>query len=92
MAILGYKKEEVKINLENEVLRVTAENKTEKEERAKKYTRKEFSYGSFSRSFQLSKAPNTEEILAKYKDGLLKFEILKKEEVTSKIKKEIKIA
>src|ERR1700739_4627661 len=52
LAIPGFKKEEVKINLENEILSVTAENKTEKEETTKKYTRKEFSYGSFSRSFQ----------------------------------------
>ena len=93
LAIPGFKKEEVKINLENEVLSVTAESKTEKEEKTKKYTRKEFSYGSFSRSFQLPKAANSEKIQAKYEDGLLKLEIPKKEEAINKsAKKEIKIA
>jgi len=93
LAIPGFKKDEVKINLENEVLSISAESKTEKEEKTKKYTRKEFSYGSFSRSFQLPKAANADKIQAKYEDGLLKLDIPKKEEAISKsAKKEIKIA
>ncbi len=93
LAVPGFKKEEVKINLENEVLSITAENKTEKEEKTKKYTRKEFSYGSFNRSFQLPKVANAEKIHAKYEDGLLKLDIPKKEEAIDRLtKKEIKIA
>jgi HSP20 family protein len=92
LAIPGFKKEEVKINLENEILIVSAESKTEKEEKTKKFTRKEFSYGSFSRSFQLPKVANSDKIQAKYEDGLLKLEIAKKEEAITKAKKEIKIA
>lgn len=90
LAIPGFKKEEVKVSLENEVLVVSAENKTEKEEKNKKFTRREFSYGSFYRSFPLPKVANAERIEAKYEDGLLKLEIPKKEEAI-KAKKEIKI-
>ena len=91
LAIPGFKKEEVKVNLENDVLTISAENKEEKEENNKKFTRKEFSYGSFTRSFLLPKAANAEKINAKYEDGMLKLEIAKKEEAIKKAKKEIKI-
>lgn len=92
VAIPGFKKEDVKVNLENEVLTVNAESKAEKEEKTKKYTRKEFSYGSFSRSFQLPKAANADKIEAKYENGLLKLEIPKRVEAVAKAKKEIKVA
>ncbi len=91
LAIPGFKKDDVKINLENDILTVSAENKNEKEEKNKKFTRREFSYNSFSRSFQLPKAANGEKIEAKYEDGLLKLDILKKEEALAKSSKEIKI-
>ncbi|MGZ3862192.1 MAG: Hsp20/alpha crystallin family protein [Bacteroidia bacterium] len=91
LAIPGFKKEEVKVNLENEILTIEAENKTEKEEKDEKFTRKEFSYGSFSRSFQLPKAANSDKIEAKYENGLLKLQIPKKEEAINKEKKEIKV-
>ncbi len=92
LAIPGFKKEEVKVNLENEVLTISAENKTEKEEKTKKFTRKEFSYGSFTRSFRLPKAADREGIEAKYENGLLKLDIPKKEEAVKQSKKEIKVA
>ncbi|HWY37217.1 MAG TPA: Hsp20/alpha crystallin family protein [Bacteroidia bacterium] len=92
LAVPGFKKEEMKVSLENEVLTISAENKIEKEEKTKKFTRKEFSYGSFTRSFQLPKAVNSEKIEAKYENGLLKLGIPKKEEAIHKAKKEIKIA
>ncbi len=89
----GFKKDEIKVSLENETLTISAENKSEKEESNKKYTRKEFSYGAFSRSFLLPKAANSEKIAAKYEDGLLKLTVPKKDEVINKAtKKEIKVA
>ena len=88
----GFKKEEIKVDLENETLTISAETKNEKEEKGKRYTRKEFSYGTFNRSFLLPKAANGEKIIAKYEDGLLKLTIPKKEEAINKLaKKEIKI-
>lgn len=91
LAIPGFKKEDVKIKLENNVLTVSAENKEEKSQTDKKFTRKEFSYNSFSRSFALPEAANNDKIEAKYEHGLLKLDIAKKE-VTSSSGKEIKIS
>lgn len=91
LAIPGFKKEEVKVDLENEILTISAENKSEKEETTRRYTRKEFSYGSFSRSFQLPKAVNADKTEAKYENGVLKLTIPKKEEALSKARKEINI-
>jgi len=91
LVIPGFKKEEVKVNVQNEVLEVSAETRTEKEEKNRKFTRKEFSYGSFNRSFQLPKAADLEKISAKYDNGLLKLEIPKKEDAGSKVKKAIKV-
>lgn len=91
LAIPGFKKEEVKVNLQNEVLTISAESKTENEEKTKRFTRKEFSYGSFTRSFQLPKVANAEKIEAKYDNGLLKLAIPKKEEAIARASKEIRI-
>jgi len=91
LVIPGFKKEDVKVNVQNEVLEVSAESKTEKEEKTRKFTRKEFAYGSFNRSFQLPKAADLEKISAKYDNGLLKLEIPKREGAISKAKKAIKV-
>ena len=91
LAIPGFKKEDVKIKLENNVLTISAENKEEKSQTDKKFTRKEFSYNSFSRSFSLPEAANNDKIEAKYENGLLKLDIAKKEGSASSNKKEIKI-
>lgn len=91
LAIPGFKKEEVKINLENNILTVSAEKKEEKSESAKKFTRKEFSYNSFSRSFQLPEAVDSEKIDARYENGLLKLDIPKKGDAPAKNGKEIRI-
>lgn len=91
LAIPGFKKEDIKVNVENEVLTISAETKSEKDDKNEKYTRKEFSYNSFSRSFQLPKSANSEKVDAKYEDGLLKLEVAKKEEAIKQGKKQINI-
>lgn len=91
LAIPGFKKEDIKVNIENEILTINAEAKTEKDEKNEKYTRKEFSYNSFSRSFQLPKTANSDKVNAKYEDGLLKLEVAKKEEAIQQGKKQINI-
>lgn len=91
LAVPGFKKEDIKVNVENEVLTISAETKTESEDKNEKYTRKEFSYNSFSRSFQLPKTANAEKVDAKYENGLLKLEVAKKEEAIKQGKKEISI-
>lgn len=86
----GVKKEEFNIKLENQVLTVSREVKEEKEEKKENYTRREFVFGSFSRSFTLPKNVKFEDIKADYNEGILQMTLPKKEE--TKLSKEIKIS
>jgi HSP20 family protein len=87
----GVKKQEFNINLENQVLTISREVKEEKEEKKDNYTRREFVFGSFSRSFTLPKNVKFEDVKADYNEGILQITIPKKEE-EAKLSREIKIA
>ena len=87
----GFTKKDFKINLEENVLTVGAEKKKEKSEEKDSFTRKEFSYNSFTRSFTLPQTVDTDKIDAKYNDGILELNIPKKEETKLLPKKEIKV-
>jgi HSP20 family protein len=89
-AVPGLKKDDFKIEVDRGVLTISAESTSEKEETDKKYTRKEYNYSSFSRSFTLPDNVNEEQLEAKYEDGVLKVVLTKKEEEKSN-KKTIKI-
>lgn len=65
------KKEDVKINIEDGVLRISGERKQEKEEGGKKWHRVERTYGSFMRTFSLPTNVDDAKIQADYKDGVL---------------------
>jgi HSP20 family protein len=80
VAVPGMKKEDLKINLNDNILTISCEKKEEKEEKDKKITRREFSYSSFMRSFQLPENIKAEEISAEYKEGVLKLKVPKQEE------------
>ncbi|MES2131186.1 MAG: Hsp20/alpha crystallin family protein [Bacteroidota bacterium] len=88
----GFKKHEFKIHIEGNNLIISAEREEEKSKKEHRFTRKEFSYNSFSRSFALPQNVNTDHIDAKYIDGILKLSIPKKEEAKHHSKKEIKVA
>ena len=91
LAAPSMKKADFKINLERNVLTISSETRQEKEEENKNFTRKEYSFSSFERSFTLPEAVNQEKIDAKYTDGVLRITLPKKEEVLSKTK-EIRIS
>ncbi len=91
MAAPGMKKEDFKINLDNYQLTISAETKDEKKEKEDNYTRREFVYSSFSRSFTLPKTIDIEKIKADYKNGVLNIVLPKKEE-EAKLTKQIKIS
>jgi HSP20 family protein len=78
--IPGIKKEDVKINIENDVLSISGERKLEGEEKEGSYRRIERNYGSFYRSFSLSNKVDTGKIEASYADGLLSITMPKREE------------
>ena len=77
----GVKKEDIKVDLDNNYLTISAERHAEKDEKDKKgnYVRRERSYGSYSRSFDVT-GVQTEQITAEYTDGVLKLHLPKKQE------------
>ncbi len=75
VAAPGMKKADFNLELKDGMLHISAEKHAEKEQTDKGYTRKEFSYNAFSRSFWLPEDIRTEDIKANYTDGILKIEI-----------------
>ena len=88
----GFTKESFKVEVENDVLTISGEQKNENKEEGKTYTRKEFSYGSFKRAFSLPKTVDTDKIDAKYDNGILKITVSKREEAKAKPAREIQIS
>lgn len=85
LAVPGLKKEDFNINVNGSMLTISCEKEENKEEKGKKFTRKEFNYSSFSRSFTLPDEINKEKIDAHYTDGVLKLTMPKKEEAKKKV-------
>jgi HSP20 family protein len=77
VAAPGMKKSDFKIEVKDGALVISAETKSEKEEKGDNYTRKEFSFNSFSRSFWLPENVKQENIKATYTDGILKLAVPK---------------
>lgn len=65
------KKEDVKVNVSDGLLRIEGERKFDKEDKTKKYHRVERFYGSFMRSFALPEGVEQDKVKAEFKDGLL---------------------
>jgi len=80
VAAPGYKKDDFKVSLENNILTISAEVKNESEKSDKKELIKEYHYASFERSFTLPDTILTDKIEAKYENGILKLLLPKKEE------------
>jgi len=80
LAVPGLKKEDFKINLDKNVLSVAAEKKAENVEEGKKFSKREYSYNSFIRSFTLPESADQSKIEADYTDGILKLTVAKREE------------
>jgi len=86
LAVPGMNKNDLKIEVKDDVLTISAEQKEEKQEDFEGYKRREFSYNSFCRSFYLPDDVNGEKIGAAYKDGILNVEIPRLEEDKKKEK------
>jgi HSP20 family protein len=79
LAVPGKSKEDFKIDLDQNLLTISSEQKENKEEKTENYTRKEYSYQSFRRSFRLPETADEQETSANYTDGILKIVIPKKD-------------
>ncbi|WP_316740602.1 Hsp20/alpha crystallin family protein [Pedobacter antarcticus] len=91
LAAPGLEKEDFQINLKKENLSIWAEKKTADTADLKNYSRKEFDYNSFARSFVLPESVDAEKIAAEYVNGILTITIGKKVDVQPE-SKEIKVS
>lgn len=91
IAAPGFSKEDFKITLDKNILTVSSEKETEQKD--ENYTRYEFSYGKFSRSFALPKSIDIEHISAGGENGILRISLpKKKEEILANVARKIAIA
>ncbi|MCO5238065.1 MAG: Hsp20/alpha crystallin family protein [Chitinophagaceae bacterium] len=92
LAAPGLKREDFKIDISGNMITISSEKEESKEEKEKKFTRKEYNYTSFSRSFNLPDDVNEDRIEAKYNDGVLNVSLPRKEELKkNKEKKQIEV-
>ncbi len=86
IVVPGFKKEDINIDVENDILTISAEAQQETSDEKKGYTRKEYNFSSFSHSFHLPDNAKDDAIGAKYSNGVLTLIIPKtdKQVVSSK--------
>jgi HSP20 family protein len=77
VAAPGLDKKDFKVTVDNGILCISAEKETKVEEKEDNFTRQEFNYSSFERSFTLPENVDAENIDAKYNDGVLKLRLKK---------------
>lgn len=90
LAAPGLKKEDFNINLDRNVLSISSEQRSEHHDNQKNYSKREYSYNSFVRSFTLPESADDSSIEAEYADGVLKINIAKREEAKS-VRRQIEI-
>lgn len=91
LAAPGMKKEDFKIDLDHNIISISSEKKMENENSEDgKYTRREYSFQSFSRSFSFPETVEPDKVKATYKDGILNITLPKKKDIVNK-KKQIEI-
>jgi HSP20 family protein len=78
------KKEDVRVSVDGNVLRIEGERRQDKEEKGKKYHRVERSYGSFMRTFTLPDNVDDAKVMAEFKDGVLNVRLPKSEKAKPK--------
>ncbi len=84
MAAPGMNKKDFKIELDNQLLTISYEKEETENSKEENYSKREFSYNSFQRSFTLPKTVESDKIKATYNDGILRLNIPKKEEAKDK--------
>ena len=91
VAAPGLEKKDFKIDLDNDTLTIASVREDKSEENRDQFSRREFRYNSFSRSFNLPETVDAENITAGHKNGILSVTIPKKEEAKAKPLRQIAI-
>ena len=91
LAAPGKTRKDFNVELDDHVLTVSSEPKHEDESKTDQYTRREFRYDNFQRSFRLPETVDTAGIKAKYDNGILTINLPKHEEAIPEHKKQIEI-
>jgi len=92
VAAPGLEKDDFIIDLHNNLLTISSEKESKREEKEEKFMRREFSYTSFKRSFSLPDTADVDKITATHKHGILHIAIPKKEEAKEKPVRQIKVS
>lgn len=92
LAIPGMKKSDFIIDVENKILSISSEIKNEVKDENENYTRREFGYSSFKRTFTLPDSVESDKVKATYNDGILMVTLPKREEAKQKPPKRIEIS
>ena len=88
----GFDKSDFNVVVEDGLLKISGEHRSENETEEISYVRKEFNYGSFTRQFNLKDVVDIDNIVAKYENGILRLELAKNEKLKAKNVKQIEIA
>ncbi|HEX9979326.1 MAG TPA: Hsp20/alpha crystallin family protein [Flavobacterium sp.] len=88
----GKSKEDFNIEIDNDLLTISSEFKSENTTEEGKFTRREFTCSSFKRSFTLPETVKEDDITASYENGILKISLPKKDEALPKPKRSIDIS
>lgn len=93
VAAPGMNRDNFKVELDNNVLTISSQREDDREEKEGAYTRREFSYQSFQRSFRLPENKvEGDKIAARYTDGILQVTVPKKEDARIKPAKQIAVS
>lgn len=92
LAAPGLKKKDFIVDIDNNMLEIKVENEAEKEEKKAEFTRREYNYNAFYRSFTLPQTVNAEKIRAEYIDGVLKVHLPFAPEAKKRKAKEIAVS
>lgn len=91
LAAPGMNKEDFEVNVEKEILTLSAEVKKDSAEENETYRRREFRFSSFKRNFRLPETIDTENITAEYKNGVLNVTLPKNEKALIAPVRQIKV-
>jgi len=91
VAVPGLSKKDFSIEVEDDLLVISSVQSEKKEEEKPQYSRREFSYTNFKRSFQLPETIDQEQIKASHDSGIVSVTLPKKEEVVQAAPKQIEV-